>query len=111
VLSRSLAYAFLYVYAMRAAAVFMLVVSTIGLRTGTLPRSLVLAGYAAALALLLIPTHIEWIVLFPPGRCRQRADPAGRARSPAAVTSRGYRPRIQGSSGSVPFDSSPDSTS
>jgi hypothetical protein len=38
VLSRSLAYAFLYVYAMRAAAVFMLVVSTIGLRTGSLHR-------------------------------------------------------------------------
>jgi hypothetical protein len=66
VLSRSLAYAFLYVYAMRAAAVFMLVVSTIGLRTGSLHRWLVLGGYAVALALLFIPTHIEWIVLLFP---------------------------------------------
>jgi hypothetical protein len=66
VLSRSLAYAFLYVYAMRAAAVFMLVVSTIGLRTGSLHRWLVLGGYAVALALLFIPPHIEWIVLLFP---------------------------------------------
>jgi hypothetical protein len=66
VLSRSLAYAFLYVYAMRAAAVFMLVVSTIGLRTGSLHRWLVLGGYAVALALLFIPTHLEWIVLLFP---------------------------------------------
>jgi hypothetical protein len=65
-LARSLGYAFLYVYAMRAAAVFMLSVSTILLRTGGFPRWLALPGYAIALALLFIPTHIEWIVLLFP---------------------------------------------
>jgi hypothetical protein len=66
VLSRSLAYAFLFIYAMRAAGVFILVVSTIGLRTKSFPRSLVLIGYAVALALLFVPTQIDWIVLFFP---------------------------------------------
>lgn len=63
VLARSLAYAFLYVYAMRSAAVFMLVVSTIGMRSGFLPRWLVVAGYAGGLVLLLSTSYFQLMVL------------------------------------------------
>jgi hypothetical protein len=98
VLSRSLAYAFLFIYAMRAAAVFMLVVSTIGLRTGSFPRSLVLIGYAVALALLFVPTQIDWVVLFFPtwvavvSALILRADPPDPFRSPADQISARRRP-------------------
>jgi len=61
--ARSLAFTCLYVYGVRAGAVFMIVTSTIGLRTGTLPRWLVGAGYAAALVLLFSIAFLEAIVL------------------------------------------------
>ena len=60
---RSLAFGFLFVYAMRMAAVFMIVVSTIGMRLGILPRWLVLAGYAAALVLALNASYLVTIIL------------------------------------------------
>jgi hypothetical protein len=66
VFARGLAYTLLYVYAIRAAGVFMLVSSTIGLRTGTLPRWLVFLGYAIALVLLLSVTYFKgFILIFP----------------------------------------------
>ena len=60
---RSLAFGFLFVYAMRMAAVFMIVVSTIGMRLGILPRWLVVAGYVAALVLVLNVTYIATVTL------------------------------------------------
>ena len=63
VLARGLGYTFLYVYAIRAAAVFMIVSSTIGLRTGTLPRWVVYAGYAVALVLLFTVSYYRATVL------------------------------------------------
>jgi hypothetical protein len=60
---RSLAFGFLFVYAMRMAAVFMIVVSTIGMRLGVFPRWLVVAGYAAALALVLNISYSAALVL------------------------------------------------
>jgi MFS family permease len=60
---RSLAFGFLFVYAMRMAAVFMIVVSTIGMRLGILPRWLVVGGYAAALVLILNVSYIELLIL------------------------------------------------
>ena len=60
---RSLAFGFLFVYAMRMAAVFMIVVSTIGMRLGIFPRWLVLAGYLAALALMLNVSYSELLIL------------------------------------------------
>ena len=65
-LARSLGFAFLFVFAVRAAALFMLVASTIGLRTRLLPRWLVFAGYAAGLVYLFAVTYVEWIVLVLP---------------------------------------------
>jgi len=63
VFARGLAYTFLYIYAVRAAAVFMLVVSTIALRTGTLPRWLVFTGYALALVMLFSVSYFKGFVL------------------------------------------------
>ena len=60
---RSLAFGFLFVYAMRMAAVFMIVVSTIGRRLGVFPRWLVVSGYAAALVLVLNVTYSGVLVL------------------------------------------------
>jgi hypothetical protein len=65
-LARGLAYSFLYIYAVRAGAVFVVVTSTIGLRTGTLPRWLALAGYAIALVLLIAVSLFRLsVLLFP----------------------------------------------
>ena len=44
----------------------MLVASTIGLRTGFLPRWLIFAGYAAGLVFLLVVTYVEWLILLLP---------------------------------------------
>jgi hypothetical protein len=65
-LARALAYSFLYIYAVRAGAVFMIVVSTIGLRTGTLPRWLAVTGYVVALVLLFGVSFFRLsVLLFP----------------------------------------------
>jgi hypothetical protein len=60
---RSLAFGFLFIYAMRMAAVFMIVVSTIGMRLRVFPRWLVVSGYLAALVLMLNASYSELLVL------------------------------------------------
>jgi len=60
---RSLAFGFLFIYAMRMAAVFMIVVSTIGMRLGVFPRWLVATGYGAALVLILNVSYSQALVL------------------------------------------------
>jgi hypothetical protein len=60
---RSLAFGFLFIYGMRMAAVFMIVVSTIGMRLRVFPRWLVVAGYASALVLMLNVSYNELLVL------------------------------------------------
>lgn len=67
VFARGLAYTFLFVYGMRAAAVFMIVSSTIGLRTGTLPRWLAFVGYLVALVLLFSVSYSRAFVFVFPG--------------------------------------------
>ena len=85
---RSLAFGFLFVYAMRMAAVFMIVVSTIGKRLDIFPRWLVLSGYLAALVLILNVSYIRPLVLVFPAwvtavsvvilnRARTRPDASG----------------------------------
>ena len=66
VFARALAFAFRFVFGVRAAAVFMLVVSTIGHRTGFLPRWLVVAGYVGGLVFLFTVTYVELLVLIFP---------------------------------------------
>ena len=48
---------------MRMAAVFTLSVSTLGLRTGALPRWVSFIGYAVALALLVAAGEHKWTQL------------------------------------------------
>ena len=60
---RSFAFGFLFIYAMRMAAVFMIVVSTIGMRLGVFPRWLVVSGYVAALVLMLNVSYLQELVL------------------------------------------------
>ncbi|MGH2932463.1 MAG: hypothetical protein ACRDKK_06330, partial [Gaiellaceae bacterium] len=66
VLARSTGFAFFFVLAVRIAAVFMLVASTIGLRTGFLPRWLVVAGYVCGLLYLFTVTYVEVLALLLP---------------------------------------------
>jgi hypothetical protein len=65
-LARALGFAFLFVFGVRVAAVFMLVVSTIGLRTGFLPRWLVIAGFVSGFVFLLTVAYVELLVLLLP---------------------------------------------
>ena len=64
--SQALTNAFLYVYAARAAGVFMIVTSSIALRTRTIPRWVALVGYLIAALLLLSVRYFEVIMLLFP---------------------------------------------
>jgi hypothetical protein len=64
--ARALAYTLLYVYAVRVAAVFVITVSTIGLRTGSMPRWLAVVGYVIAVAMLLSVSFYKFVVLLFP---------------------------------------------
>jgi hypothetical protein len=81
------------VYAMRMAAVFTLSVSTVGMRTGAMPRWVSYLGYLVALVLFVSAGEQRWtqllfpawvlvvslaILFTPPGRAV--VDPAGQAR-------------------------------
>ncbi len=64
--SQALTYTFLYVYAARAAGVFMIVTSSIAIRTKTVPRWVGIVGYVIALLLLLSIQQFQLIMtLFP----------------------------------------------
>ena len=65
-LARALGFSFLFIFAVRAAAVFMLVASTIGLRTGFLPRWLVVFGYVSGVVFLFSVTYVEILALLLP---------------------------------------------
>lgn len=65
-LARAMGYAFMFVMAMRAAAVFVMVVSSITLRTKVLPNWLGYLGYPIALVLLLTTARTETVVLLFP---------------------------------------------
>ena len=61
--ARRATYELANVYAMRMAAVFTIATSTILLRTRLAPRWLVVAGYAAGIALLLAVGFFAWVEL------------------------------------------------
>ena len=65
-LARALAYTFLYVYGVRAAAVFMIAVSTLALRTASFPRWLVVVGYVVAVIMLFSVSFFKIVVLLFP---------------------------------------------
>jgi len=60
---RAMVYALMNTYAVKMAAVFIIVTSTIGLRTTVFPRWMALIGYALALVMLLTITDFAWIAL------------------------------------------------
>ena len=65
-LIRYLVSAFVNVFAMKMAGVFIVSTSTIILRTSILPRWIAISGYACATVLLLVITSWPWIVLLFP---------------------------------------------
>jgi hypothetical protein len=62
-IGRGIAYALYFVYGLKMAAVFILISSTIGLRSGALPRWFCLLGYPTAIALSLVVFVSEYVVL------------------------------------------------
>ena len=63
---RRISYTLMNTYAVKMAAVFIFVTSSIGLRTAFLPRWLAYIGFAAGLVLLLVITDFAWIALLFP---------------------------------------------
>ncbi len=60
---RDMGYALMNTFAVKMAAVFILVTSTIGLRTAVFPRWMAFVGYLIALVMLLTITSFAWIAL------------------------------------------------
>src|SRR5437773_2669845 len=80
---------------MRSPAGFMIVVSTIGMRLGIVPRRVVMSGYGAALVLILNVSYVELLILVFPAwvaavsdviLLRPALQPAGKAWSGEAGT-------------------------
>ena len=88
--ARALAYTLLYVYGVRVAAVFMIAVSTIALRTASLPRWLVFVGYVIAVdhAAQRLVLQARRAALPALGGGGQPRDPVSRARAADAGGSR-----------------------
>jgi hypothetical protein len=63
---RRISYTLMNTYAIKMAAVFIFVTSSIGLRTAFLPRWLALVGFAVGLVMLLVITDFAWIALLFP---------------------------------------------
>jgi hypothetical protein len=64
---RSVTYTIMNTYAVRMAGVFMMSLGTIGVRTGVMPRALVLLTYGLAVVLLLAIEVTPWLILVFPG--------------------------------------------
>ena len=63
---RKICYALMNTYAIKMAAVFIFVTSSIGIRTAFLPRWLAFVGFAVGVVLLLTITDFAWIALLFP---------------------------------------------
>ena len=61
--ARLVVYEIVNIYALKMAAVFMMVVSTLALRTRFLARWVAFLGYAIALALIFNSRYVEWMLL------------------------------------------------
>jgi hypothetical protein len=65
-IARSFAYILVSFYAIKMAAVFMIMASTLAIRTGFAPRWLAVLGYGLALSLLIASQWIRWaFAVFP----------------------------------------------
>jgi hypothetical protein len=65
-LTRSLSYALLFGFATRAAAVCLISIATLGLRSRTFPRWFAISGYLVGVLLLLVVAFFDWVVLLIP---------------------------------------------
>jgi hypothetical protein len=65
-MSRALSYTLLFAFSTRAAAVFLISMGTIGIRSRAFPRWLARTGYLAGILLLLVVSFFDWIVLILP---------------------------------------------
>jgi len=65
-LVRALAYTLAFAISTRAAAVFLLSLATIGIRSRAFPRWIALTGYVFGIALMVIVTIWDWVVLVLP---------------------------------------------
>jgi hypothetical protein len=64
--ARSLGYTLFYIYALRAAAVFVMITSTLAWRSGAAPRWLSVAGFVTAVVMLLSVSFVPLVsLLFP----------------------------------------------
>jgi hypothetical protein len=65
-LTRSLSYALMFGFATRAAAVCLISIATLGLRSRTFPRWFAISGYVVGVLLLLVVAFFDWVVLLVP---------------------------------------------
>jgi len=65
-LLRALSYTFLFAFATRAAAVFLIATATIGLRSRVFPRWFAWTGYLLGILLLVVVTAWDWVILVLP---------------------------------------------
>ena len=63
---RAVTYQIMHIYALKMAAVFMMITCTLSIRTGIFPRWMALLGYAMAMALLLRFGYTHWVPLIFP---------------------------------------------
>ena len=89
-ITRALSYALLFGFATRAAAVCLISIATLGLRSRTFPRWFAISGYLVGVLLLLVVAFFDWVVLLVPAwvalvsvfiLVRER----GRSRTPSAT--------------------------
>lgn len=64
--ARALSYTLLFAFATRAAAVFLLSLASLGLRSRTFPRWFALSGFLFGIVLLLVVSFWDWIILLLP---------------------------------------------
>ena len=65
-LTRALSYALLFGFATRAAAVCLISIATLGLRSRVFPRWFAISGYLVGVLLLLVVAFFDWVVLLVP---------------------------------------------
>jgi hypothetical protein len=64
--ARALSYAFMFAFATRAAAVFLIAMSTIGVKSGVFPLWFSRLGYVVGFVLLVVVAIWDWIILVLP---------------------------------------------
>jgi hypothetical protein len=65
-MTRALAYALFFAFGTRAAAVFLVAMATIGIRSGVFPRWFAWAGYLIGAVLFVVVAFWDWVVLIFP---------------------------------------------